>query len=73
MTAEITCRIEVPAGSANKYEWDPKAGRLRLDRVLYSPLHYPVNYGYVPETWAEDDDPLDVLVFSWDLSLGPFG
>src|SRR5947208_10659479 len=54
--------VEVPMGSKNKYELDKATGLLRLDRVLYSAVHYPANYGFVPQTYAEDDDPLDVLV-----------
>ena len=54
--------IEIPMGSQNKYEHDKKSGRFRLDRVLYSPIHYPADYGYIPETLAEDGDPLDILV-----------
>lgn len=54
--------IEVPAGNSNKYEYDPELGVFRLDRVLYSPLHYPGDYGFIPSTLAEDGDPLDILV-----------
>ncbi|HEY1550968.1 MAG TPA: inorganic diphosphatase [Kofleriaceae bacterium] len=54
--------IEIPRGSHLKYEVDKRTGGLRLDRVLYSAVHYPVNYGFIPRTHAEDDDPLDVLV-----------
>jgi inorganic pyrophosphatase len=54
--------VEVPRDSANKYEYDPESGMFRLDRVLYSPLHYPGDYGFVPSTLAEDGDPLDILV-----------
>ena len=49
-------------GSSVKYELDKKTGLLRLDRVLYSAVYYPANYGFIPQTYAEDDDPLDVLV-----------
>ncbi len=55
--------IEVPMGSKNKYELDKASGLLRLDRVLYSAVHYPANYGFVPRTYCGDGDPLDVLVF----------
>jgi inorganic pyrophosphatase len=58
--------IEVPQGNKNKYELDKKTGLLRVDRVLYSAVHYPANYGFVPRTYAEDDDPLDVLVLGQD-------
>ncbi len=54
--------IEIPRGSRNKYELDHVTGRLRLDRVLYSSVHYPTDYGFIPDTLAEDGDPLDVLV-----------
>ncbi|HEV3203463.1 MAG TPA: inorganic diphosphatase, partial [Gemmataceae bacterium] len=54
--------VEIPAGSKVKYELDKKTGLLRMDRVLYSAVHYPANYGFIPQTYAEDDDPLDVLV-----------
>src|SRR5215468_9788343 len=49
-------------GSSVKYELDKRTGLLRLDRVLYSAVYYPANYGFIPQTYAEDDDPLDVLV-----------
>jgi inorganic pyrophosphatase len=55
--------IEVPMGSKNKYELDKQSGMLRLDRVLYSAVVYPANYGFVPRTYCGDGDPLDVLVF----------
>src|ERR1700690_3360385 len=54
--------IEVPKGSKNKYELDKETGLLRLDRVLYSAVHYPANYGFVPRSFCGDGDPLDVLV-----------
>ena len=55
--------IEIPFGSSVKYELDKQSGLIRLDRVLYSAVYYPANYGFIPQTLAEDDDPLDVLVF----------
>ena len=58
----FTAVIEIPKGSKNKYELDKTTGLLRLDRVLYTSTHYPANYGFIPRTFAEDDDPLDVLV-----------
>lgn len=58
----VNAVIEVPVGSSNKYEYDPEVGIFRLDRVLYSPMHYPGDYGFIPSTHADDDDPLDVLV-----------
>ncbi|AAL80381.1 inorganic pyrophosphatase [Pyrococcus furiosus DSM 3638] len=54
--------IEIPKGSRNKYELDKKTGLLKLDRVLYSPFFYPVDYGIIPRTWYEDDDPFDIMV-----------
>jgi inorganic pyrophosphatase len=54
--------IEVPKGSKNKYELDKMSGLLRVDRVLFSSVHYPANYGFIPQTYCEDHDPLDVLV-----------
>lgn len=54
--------IEVPKGSRNKYEYSKTAGVIKLDRVLYSPLHYPGDYGFIPQTFFEDGDPMDVLV-----------
>jgi inorganic pyrophosphatase len=53
--------VEIPKNSANKYEYDGQLGVFRLDRALYSAVHYPGDYGFVPGTLAEDDDPLDVL------------
>ena len=56
--------IEISKNSKNKYELDKSTGMLRLDRVLYTSTHYPANYGFIPRTYAGDDDPLDVLVLS---------
>ncbi len=53
--------VEIPKNSSNKFEYDPVARTFRLDRPLYSPMHYPADYGFVPGTIAEDGDPLDVL------------
>jgi len=58
----FTTVIEIPMGSSVKYELDKQTGMLRLDRILYSAVYYPANYGFIPQTLAEDDDPLDVLV-----------
>ena len=54
--------IEVPKGSKNKYELDKETGLLRLDRVLFSAVHYPANYGFIPRSFCDDGDPLDALV-----------
>jgi inorganic pyrophosphatase len=59
---EFPVVIEVPKGSKNKYELDKETGFLRLDRVLYSAVHYPANYGFVPRSFCDDGDPLDALV-----------
>lgn len=56
--------IEIPQGSKAKYELDKDSGMLRLDRVLYSSVHYPANYGFIPRTLGDDHDPLDILVIS---------
>jgi inorganic pyrophosphatase len=56
--------IEVPKGSTNKYELDKETGLLRLDRVLYSAVYYPADYGFIPRTFCDDGDPLDALVLS---------
>lgn len=61
---EFYAVIEIPLGSNVKYELDKQSGLVRMDRVLYSPTYYPANYGFIPQTFAEDDDPLDVLVMS---------
>jgi inorganic pyrophosphatase len=62
LPAQFTAVIEIPMGSSVKYELDKETGMLRLDRILYSAVFYPANYGFIPQTLAEDDDPLDVLV-----------
>jgi inorganic pyrophosphatase len=62
LPAEFTTIVEIPMGSSVKYELDKETGLLRLDRILYSAVFYPANYGFIPQTLAEDDDPLDVLV-----------
>jgi inorganic pyrophosphatase len=56
--------IEIPRGSRAKYELDKESGLLILDRVLYSSVYYPANYGFIPQTYCDDNDPLDILVIS---------
>ena len=56
--------IEIPKGTRAKYELDKASGLLRLDRVLYSSVYYPANYGFIPRTLGEDKDPLDILILS---------
>jgi inorganic pyrophosphatase len=58
----VNALIEIPQGSRAKYEIDKTTGLLKLDRVVYSSFHYPVNYGFIPQTLGEDGDPLDILV-----------
>jgi inorganic pyrophosphatase len=58
----VTAVIEIPRGSRNKYELDKATGQFRLDRVLFSAVHYPGDYGLIPRTLHEDGDPLDILV-----------
>src|SRR5262249_22093595 len=62
LPSDFTAVIEIPMGSSVKYELDKETGMLRVDRILYSAVYYPANYGFIPQTLAEDDDPLDVLV-----------
>jgi len=59
---EFNAVIEIPMGSNVKYELDKDSGLIRVDRVLYSAVHYPANYGFIPQTLGEDNDPFDVLV-----------
>lgn len=59
---DFTAIIEISKGGRNKYELDKETGMLKLDRVLYTSTHYPANYGFIPRTYADDNDPLDVLV-----------
>jgi inorganic pyrophosphatase len=59
---ELTCVVEIPKGSRNKYEYDPELGAVKLDRFISASVVYPTDYGFVPETLAADGDPLDVLV-----------
>lgn len=58
----VTAIIEIPKGSKAKYELDKESGLLKLDRVLFSSVHYPANYGFIPQTYCDDQDPLDILV-----------
>src|SRR5512137_12773 len=61
--ASIPAIIEIPTGSKVKYELDKASGLLRVDRILFSAVHYPANYGFVPRTYCDDGDPLDILVY----------
>ena len=62
----ITVMIEIPKGSRNKYEYDKEKKRIKFDRMLFSAMHYPSDYGFIPETLALDGDPLDALVLVWE-------
>src|SRR3954454_11541865 len=62
IAASFPVVVEISKGSKVKYELDKTTGLLRVDRVLFSAVHYPANYGFVPRTWCDDGDPLDVLV-----------
>ncbi|MGX6446463.1 inorganic diphosphatase [Patulibacter sp. S7RM1-6] len=62
MRTTINVVVEVPKGSRNKYEYDPELRAIKLDRFLFSSMVYPVDYGFVPDTWGADDDPLDAMV-----------
>ncbi|MDQ2753354.1 MAG: inorganic diphosphatase [Bacteroidota bacterium] len=66
----VTAVIEIPQGSRAKYEIDKPSGLLKLDRVIYSSFYYPANYGFIPRTYGEDKDPLDILVLSL-ISITP--
>lgn len=62
----IPVMIEIPKGSRNKYEYDAKLNQIRFDRMLFSAVHYPSDYGFIPDTLALDGDPLDALVLVWE-------
>ncbi|MFN3951663.1 MAG: inorganic diphosphatase [Thermaurantimonas sp.] len=64
LKSTVNAIIEIPKGSRAKYELDKETGLLTLDRVLYSSVYYPANYGFIPQTFCDDNDPLDVLVIS---------
>lgn len=66
----VNAVIEIPQGSRQKYEIDKPSGLLKLDRVIYSSFYYPTNYGFIPQTYGDDKDPLDILVIS-SLSIQP--
>ncbi len=59
---DFICVIEIPKGSKKKYELDKETGYIILDRILYTSTHYPANYGFIPRTYGDDNDPLDVLL-----------
>ena len=67
---DFICLIEISKGSKKKYELDKETGYIILDRILYTSTHYPANYGFIPRTYAQDNDPLDVLVLCQE-SISP--
>ena len=60
----VECIIEIPKESRSKYELDKETGLLRLDRILFSSVYYPANYGFIPQTYCDDKDPLDIIVLT---------
>lgn len=66
----VNAMIEIPKGSKGKFELDKESGRLMLDRVLFSSVHYPANYGFIPQTYCDDKDPLDIMVIT-SIELPP--
>jgi inorganic pyrophosphatase len=70
MPEYVTGIIEIPKNSRAKYELDKESGMLILDRVLYSSINYPANYGFIPQTYCDDGDPLDIMVLS-QLQITP--
>ena len=61
---DFICVVEISKGSKKKYELDKETGLIILDRILYTSTHYPANYGFIPQTYGDDNDPLDILVLS---------
>ncbi|MEM0201640.1 MAG: inorganic diphosphatase [Candidatus Micrarchaeaceae archaeon] len=66
----VNAFIEIPMGSNVKYEFDEESGVLKVDRILFTSMVYSINYGFIPGTWGEDNDPLDIMVIS-DISFVP--
>ncbi|MEE1075316.1 MAG: inorganic diphosphatase [Acutalibacteraceae bacterium] len=64
---DFICVVEIPKGSKKKYELDKETGFIMLDRILYTSTHYPANYGFIPRTYGDDNDPLDVLLLCSEL------
>ncbi|MCL2679263.1 MAG: inorganic diphosphatase [Dehalococcoidia bacterium] len=62
----VNVLVEIPKGSRNKYEWDPAKRLIKFDRMLFSAMHYPSDYGFIIDTLAKDGDPLDALVLVWE-------
>lgn len=67
--AVVNAIIEIPKGSKAKYELDKKSGLIKMDRILFSSVQYPANYGFIPQTYCEDNDPLDILVLGQETAV----
>lgn len=65
----VNAIIEIPRGSKAKYELDKKSGLIKMDRILFSSVQYPANYGFIPQTFCEDNDPLDILVLGQEAAV----
>lgn len=65
----VNAIIEIPKGSKAKYELDKKSGLIMMDRILFSSVHYPANYGFIPQTYCDDKDPLDILVLGQETAV----
>lgn len=65
----VNAIIEIPKGSKAKYELDKKSGLIKMDRILFSSVQYPANYGFIPQTYCEDNDPLDILVLGQETAV----
>jgi inorganic pyrophosphatase len=65
----VNAIIEIPKGSKAKYEMDKKSGLIKMDRILFSSVHYPANYGFIPQSYCEDHDPLDILVLGQESAV----
>ncbi|MEK6556134.1 MAG: inorganic diphosphatase [Bdellovibrionota bacterium] len=67
--ALVNAIIEIPKESKVKYELDKKSGLIKMDRILFSSVHYPTNYGFIPQTYCDDKDPLDILVLGQEIAV----
>lgn len=65
----VNAIIEIPKGSKAKYELDKKSGLIKMDRILFSSVQYPANYGFIPQTYCDDKDPLDILVLGQEAAV----
>lgn len=66
---QIDVLVEIPKGSRNKYEYDKERNLIKFDRMLFSSVHYPCDYGFIPDTLAQDGDPLDAMVLVWESTF----